>query len=1111
MKMGKGGIMILVGAMIAVTGGAQGAEYFVNKQGDDDNNGTSRWTAFLSIGKGVDALAPGDTLIIGPGEYAENVFRAGLGNTEKDTSIRAEIPGTVLLRGDVPAPEEFEKVEGYRFVHAAPFDSEPETVLEHATMTLLGQKPNAAELEFVPGSFFFDNETKTLYISTGDQKSPQGRRYTVGVTGESGLHLERPTRVTIEGLSATGFHRTMARRPGWWVDDYQWGIILDRPTSCTVRDCRVFLNCAGIGLNNGRGNVVERCLAHHNAAHNIQYFGGDQNTDNVIRDCRAYSCEWGIDYYTTFAGPVRIENCTAWDHFMDYSTKGTDSAEFAFMEGCVALSDIRIHNLKNCILGGLENEYNRDSKYTLDTIVFSQEEDLDIGREFADPLNMDWRLQSDSRFVGAREDGKDRGLYPDHDYTIYFLSPDGDDENDGTSLGKSWRTFGRAASSLKPGNTLYLTEGVYSIPDNTAVGLGRPGAEQIHIRGRGRERVVIEGTLNLMENSAGVEFERISFAEPVNVKGCEEVAFKNCAFNGLNASNVNGLRVTHSLFAEAELQLEESSGVYLGGNIFANDHGPAVALQGENEILYSDYNSYEDAAQCWLIGDATRSLDDLRNRHDLYSIVLKPELAVEKSGPELANPDIFAGRGPAGTSLGMHREYEKEEPSVVGPFIHSVTDTTANIEWWTSGPTTCEVAWADTPEMEHTAASLNKHKVSSVSEQTYRFTSFSLSDLEPDRKYYFAIRSVQALSDEAATRPPVALDAPPLEFTTAAEAPAPKTYYVALDGDDANTGLKREEAWRSVGHAASQVAAGDTVMIAKGTYREMVRLRATGAPDKPITFRCMPGERVIFDGCERSLPNAIVVNQKKHIRLDGFYFTNFPGPVIALFSDDDVRVTRCFSDGRGPGYAGPLMIVRHCANVVVRNCVGIDGFGEMIYINDTRDMLIEHNVFLRNLIFAFILENAEDQKVVMQKNVCTDSLPFKSLVPNFSMENVESLIERDNCYYMRLPDEERAMFQFYGDADVFGGNDRVGLAGYQKVVGDTGSFLGNPWFQGTLGMKEGETTMDRGREYTVLLSDKLVRKPDLDFPDLFVTDPKAVEKEVGLVPEDFEDFGFEKR
>ena len=62
-----------------------------------------------------------------------------------------------------------------------------------------------------------------------------------------------------------------------------------------------------------------------------------------------------------------------------------------------------------------------------------------------------------------------------------------------------------------------------------------------------------------------------------------------------------------------------------------------------------------------------------------------------------------------------------------------------------------------------------------------------------------------------------------------------------------------------------------------------------------------------------------------------------------------------------------------------------------------------------------------------------------------------------------------------------------------------------------LGTKEGEMTWDRGEDYLVLLSGKLVGTPDLDFSDLFATAPQVVKKGIGLVPADCADFGFDKR
>jgi len=74
-----------------------------------------------------------------------------------------------------------------------------------------------------------------------------------------------------------------------------------------------------------------------------------------------------------------------------------------------------------------------------------------------------------------------------------FVSPrQGDDRNDG-SQAKPWRTIGHALSRLKPGDTLYLREGVYHERVYCSVA-GRKDAP-ITIRSYPREQAVIDGGL----------------------------------------------------------------------------------------------------------------------------------------------------------------------------------------------------------------------------------------------------------------------------------------------------------------------------------------------------------------------------------------------------------------------------------------------------------------------------------------------------------------------------------------------------------------------------------------------------------------------------------------
>ncbi len=61
------------------------------------------------------------------------------------------------------------------------------------------------------------------------------------------------------------------------------------------------------------------------------------------------------------------------------------------------------------------------------------------------------------------------------------------------------------------------------------------------------------------------------------------------------------------------------------------------------------------------------------------------------------------------------------------------------------------------------------------------------------------------------------------------------TYYVAKTGSDSNSGSQTAP-WLTIGHAASKVAAGDTVYVGAGTYSESVTFSTSGTSSAPITF-----------------------------------------------------------------------------------------------------------------------------------------------------------------------------------------------------------------------------------------------------------------------------------
>lgn len=69
----------------------------------------------------------------------------------------------------------------------------------------------------------------------------------------------------------------------------------------------------------------------------------------------------------------------------------------------------------------------------------------------------------------------------------------------------------------------------------------------------------------------------------------------------------------------------------------------------------------------------------------------------------------------------------------------------------------------------------------------------------------------------------------------------------AQTGQDSAAGSETEP-WRTINHAASRLAAGDTLYLRSGVYYESVDLLRSGIEGRPITIRSYPGELATIDG-----------------------------------------------------------------------------------------------------------------------------------------------------------------------------------------------------------------------------------------------------------------------
>lgn len=1083
---------------------AHGADYFVGKGGDDQQDGRSRATAFRTIQKGVDALQPGDTLTIGPGEYHEAVSRAGLGSDEAETVIRAAIPGTVLLRGNIPL-QGFEKVPGDRFVYVTDCPQEPQSVAEVDSLEQMNTVLYQDEVEFLPGTYFYDAKAQKLYLSTTDLRPPAVHRLRVAVRPATGLFLESPVRVTIEGLAATGFHANVPRASKNKFG-CEWGIYLENPTRCTVRDCTTYLNGGGIAFHEGEGhNTIEFCTSYANNSRfnqeggNIAIYRGGPH--DVLRDNVVFlSDTYGQRFYISNEDDLRMLGGLGWGNngnFWIKGMRGPDGAAWAERMIDLAKAPARDHRHSLVFEGPV-------FEGAVNSIHLAQEENLDLDAEFADPHHFDFRLQSTSRFRGAGDNGVDLGPFP-YQPIIHYVKPDGDDGADGLSVGAAWRTIGHALAQVQAGDTLYLLGGTYG--DDVTASLSG-----ITIRRRGLEPVLLTGKWEL---TAAVEttLQRLTFTGDLTVVAGRELELDNCAFmeeSGFRAEQVDSVRVTHCVFMQTA-DFGESGDLYLAGNLYAAT--PGIAIASDEHLRYSGYNSYARAVGFRQVAGKAINNVDVQSPYERFGT---PQLSLVDGEVRFANRHVFDGMGPLGTSIGLWFAGEPKQLRLAGPFVHSTTATTANLEWWTSVPAIVEFAWGETP------ACANRREL-----HHHQFASHSLTGLQPGTTYHYRVRVLEQLPGlpDAEWVTVGGQEAVTGSFTTAVTDPAPRTLYVAPDGDDSHDGLSRQTAWRSLNTAANRVRPGDTVLVAGGTYHETAWLRVTGEEGRSITFRAMPGERVQFDGNGRRLLGAFVTHGKHHLILDGFHGVDFgrigghAGAILALdksgmfvFSySTDIQVRRCLMDGRGTGYSPGFLIADSCANFLMENCVAIGGFGRTRFLN-TPNLRVEHNVFFRNLIQHLTIINHSDQPARIASNIFTDSLKVKRHAASITIGRAGAITAEDNCFYPRELDPEKHLFFLYSD-EAFE-RERVvmlmpppreaypvhedllnlTLSELPPYLGETDSLIANPQFKGL-------QDVPADKAYDV---DHLHEHP-VSFSDFFATDPAVRERGMGLQPAAFED------
>jgi hypothetical protein len=740
-----------------------------------------------------------------------------------------------------------------------------------------------------------------------------------------------------------------------------------------------------------------------------------------------------------------------------------------------------------------------------DSIVLANEPNLDLRAEFADPDQHDYRLQATSRFRGTGPDGKDRGPFA-YAPNVYFVRPDGSDEANGLSVQHAWRSLSYAAGRLKPGDTLYLEGGPWA--GDLTLSLRGEADRTITLRGRGLTPARIEGALTL-QNCQHLTLERLSIQEGLKAAQSESLTFNQVRCPHADAQKVDRLRITRSELGNAKstsLALRQCSEVFLRGNAY--DHGDHAAVDVDNprSVQFSNYNSYTNLATSWRVGGQS-------GRAPAELEFPRAQVEVRASSQALPSPKLLTP-----------------------PRVHSVSATTANIEWMTTEPTLCEIAFAAAGESEQR-----------LMLDVVHLGSFSLTGLRPGSRYQLRLLNLRKPTSTPDQVEPVTVSLPALTWTTPTADAAPRTFHVAPDGDDARDGLEVGRAWRTLQRAADAVNVGDTVLVSPGVYGECVRIRATGAQHAPITFRARPGSAgpVVLSGAQRAFRQGFVATSKSHLRFDGFYLTDFDKmrpprefywnverpAEFNLYRGRDIQITRCFSDGRGAA-APPMVLAWHVENLLIRNCV-VTGKNANLEVNQCPGFRLERSVMACPMINAIVLDNKVDQPAVLDSNIFTDNL-YKKAALNigvFAIESPQGLTMNNNALYLRLfPVEERQWF-FLVDHALRKGTGMT-LPEFERQYTPTNSVLAEPAFAGVApflaelnaAMTGGTTSDERMARRVAMLREHQQKQggmpkwwfpPDYlldaslklcyDFDGYFTTQPELVRRGIGLDPSAFAD------
>lgn len=175
---------------LAFCGWVFAADYYVAVTGNDTNSGASD-KPFLTIKRGADAAQPGDTVIVGPGRYNEEVGVPRSGAPGKPITFRSSEKGKSIVCASVPLSG-FTRAPGLKNVYYAEMSVPKECygLIDETTLYAYTFLPAPEACDLVPASFCIDRAEKRVYVHTPDSGDPAKHQLELSVF-EAGFYISQ--------------------------------------------------------------------------------------------------------------------------------------------------------------------------------------------------------------------------------------------------------------------------------------------------------------------------------------------------------------------------------------------------------------------------------------------------------------------------------------------------------------------------------------------------------------------------------------------------------------------------------------------------------------------------------------------------------------------------------------------------------------------------------------------------------------------------------------------------------------------------------------------------------------------------------------------------------